>query len=96
MPTEPVSPANPNGRLRNWLFAGLVVLGGLWSYRHSFRVPFILDDIPCIVENGALDSLIPDPRRVPYGVHRRPVGQFTLAVNFAIHQGMRRIDRSAN
>ena len=66
----------------------LVVAAGLLAYCNSFTVPFILDDIPSIVDNSRIrhlwpmwDALTPLASSLLGG---RPVVSFSLALNYAL------------
>src|SRR5262245_1775592 len=66
-----------------WCYA-LIVVAVLASYHAALRAVFVLDDIPCIAENAALESFELFGPMVPTGMARRPVGHFTLALNYWI------------
>lgn len=67
--------------------AGLV-LAALAAYHNSFRVPFLYDDVPTIVENASIRHLwplgpvlVPPPDVTSAG---RPLVNFSLALNYAL------------
>ncbi|HTQ29620.1 MAG TPA: tetratricopeptide repeat protein [Opitutaceae bacterium] len=67
--------------------AGLV-LAALAAYHNSFRVPFLYDDVPTIVENASIRHLwplgpvlVPPPDVTSTG---RPLVNFSLALNYAL------------
>ena len=74
-------------KLRQFIPA-LIVAAGLAAYHNSFQGPFILDDVPSIVENPQIrhlwpiwDALSPSARSLVGG---RPIVNFSLAVNYAL------------
>lgn len=73
-----------------WLGGLMIVLAGVAAYGHALSGPFVLDDIPSILENGTLRQLWPlsGPLAPPRGggltVEGRPVLNLSLAVNHAI------------
>jgi tetratricopeptide (TPR) repeat protein len=65
----------------------LIILAGLLVYSNTFRVPFVLDDIPNIVENQKIRSVsnIPAMFAVIEGpLAHRPLTLATFALNYAI------------
>ena len=72
---------------RIWLCALVLVGATLLAYRDSFRVPFLFDDIPSIVENPAIRESRLDVRGQPGGLTTsgRPVVALTLALNYLAH-----------
>lgn len=67
----------------------LVVLAGTLAYANSFRGVFLFDDIPGIVENATIHSLLPlsnvlSPPGGGTPVQGRPFANLTLAVNYAL------------
>jgi tetratricopeptide (TPR) repeat protein len=75
--------AGPRGvRIAAALIAAVVAL----AYANSFRGPFILDDIPNIVQNPGIRSLWPPARLyagAPVGIAGRPLVGLSLALNYA-------------
>jgi tetratricopeptide (TPR) repeat protein len=69
------------------LACALIVAAGIAAYSNSFNGPFIFDDKPAIQDNSTLrhfpsrENLIP-----PFAnsISRRPVVNFTLALNYAL------------
>jgi tetratricopeptide (TPR) repeat protein len=59
----------------------VIVALGLAAYSNTFDVPFLFDDAGWIVDNPAIRGLWP-PTRVGA---TRPVGAYTLALNWAVH-----------
>lgn len=69
----------------------LLVLAVALAYANSFRVPFLCDDIPAIVENPTIRQLWPlsrvlTPAAWGATTHARPIFNLTLALNFALHR----------
>ncbi|HWA28792.1 MAG TPA: tetratricopeptide repeat protein [Lacunisphaera sp.] len=81
-------PAAEYSRSTSWIAAALLALLGLVAYHNSFRVPFLFDDYPAIVNNPGL--------RPPYSaaallwprveggatVVGRPVANVSFAINY--------------
>ncbi|MEO7932142.1 MAG: tetratricopeptide repeat protein [Chthoniobacterales bacterium] len=79
-------------RQRIMLVAILIIIVGIVSYRESFRVPFIFDDIPTIQENPTIlhiwplkEALFPPPNS-GLTTAGRPLVNLSLAVNYALDQ----------
>ena len=76
------------GTLQPAWCAAIIVLAGLLAYANSFYGVFVFDDVPNIVENRSIRSLAATwqatPEQIPNGLWRRPVGRWSLAVNYAI------------
>jgi len=71
------------------LAASLIVLAAAAAYRHSFRGPFVYDDLSAIVTNSTIRQLWPiwpvlSPPREGETVSGRPLLNLSLAVNYAI------------
>lgn len=66
---------------RGLIYLALLVVVGLWTYRSALVAAFVLDDVPCIVLNRALDGWQVAGPNVPYGMVRRPMGQLSLAAS---------------
>ena len=86
---EPVAVPRPVGRARLLAAAGAIVLAGLAAYHNTFRVPFLFDDPPAILQNPGLRHLWPpwsafDPSAPASAVTGRPVANLTLAFNYAL------------
>jgi len=86
---EPVAVPRPVGRARLLAAAGVIVLAGLAAYHNTFRVPFLFDDPPAILQNPGLRHLWPpwsvfDPSAPASAVTGRPVANLTLALNYAV------------
>jgi protein O-mannosyl-transferase len=81
--TSPSAPAH----WTSWTAMALLVAAILASYHNSFSGPFILDDKDSILENHSIrnlwSSLTPPGQGIT--VMGRPVLNFTLAINWAIH-----------
>ena len=82
-------PATPDGTERRRVRVAAALLAGAiaLAYAGSFRGPFILDDLPNIVQNPAIRSLWP-PQRLfadpPPGIAGRPFVTLSLALNYAV------------
>jgi len=83
----------PLPRSRPWIIilAGAVIVGAaLVSYKNSYRVPFLFDDVESIVENPTIRHLWPigpvlsPPRTRGFTVAGRPLVNVSLAVNYAL------------
>jgi tetratricopeptide (TPR) repeat protein len=73
-----------------WAAALAVALAATAAYRNSFRVPFLFDDPPSIVQNLTVKSLRPiwevlSPPGGGFTVSGRPVINLSIAVNRALH-----------
>jgi tetratricopeptide (TPR) repeat protein len=75
---------------RSILLAGtLIVFAGLAAYHNSFKVPFVFDDVPAIVDNPTIRQLWPlwiplsPPHDSGLPVSGRPLVNFSLALNYA-------------
>ncbi|QDV71429.1 TPR repeat-containing protein YrrB [Rosistilla carotiformis] len=72
---------------RPLLACWLIVAAGCLAYANSFAGVFVYDDLPTIVENRAIRSLdttwSAQPQDIPMGLWRRPVGRWTVALNYA-------------
>jgi hypothetical protein len=89
MPTSPSSAAAPS----RWVlvgYAAILVLAVLAAYHNTFRVPFLFDDTPSILDNPTIrhlgdlkDVLLP---RAGYGitVSGRPMVNLSLALCYAM------------
>ena len=64
-----------------WLPVLLLLAGGA-AYANSLNTPFLLDDHPHIVNNGAIQSLWPPGSLLTSG--RRPVAVLSIALNYAV------------
>jgi tetratricopeptide (TPR) repeat protein len=88
-PTATNAPPVASSRRSIWLAGTLLVLAGLAVYANSFKVPFIFDDVPAIVENTTIRQLWPPwiPLSPPHDsglpVSGRPLVNFSLALNYA-------------
>jgi tetratricopeptide (TPR) repeat protein len=86
----PLSPPDRTVFRRGTLFgAGLIVLAALTAYHDSFRGPFVFDDHCSIVANRTVRRLWPiGPVLLPpadgSAVDRRPVVNFSVALNYAL------------
>ncbi|MDQ5979375.1 MAG: Tetratricopeptide repeat protein, partial [Verrucomicrobiota bacterium] len=82
--------ADMSNRRTILLCGGLIAVAGVAAYWNSFSVPFVFDDIPCILDNPSIRHLWPlsgplnPPREFGYTVSGRPVLNLSLAVNYAI------------
>ena len=86
---EPAAVPRPPGHLRLFAAAATIALAALAAYHNTFRVPFLFDDPPAILQNPGLRHLWPpwsafDPAAPASAVTGRPVANLTLAVNYAI------------
>ncbi|MGA2604177.1 MAG: tetratricopeptide repeat protein [Verrucomicrobiia bacterium] len=66
----------------------LIIAAGIGAYYNSFQGPFILDDLPYVLENPHIrhlwpigDALLPSAKSFVEG---RPIVNFSLAVNYAL------------
>ena len=73
------------------VFLAGVILGSaaLAAYHNSFRVPFLFDDGPAILENPHIRQLWPplgifSPQKSGLTVSGRPVANLTLAINYSL------------
>ena len=88
-PTTTIAPPVASSRRSIWLAGALIVLAGLAAYHNSFKVPFIFDDVPAIVENPTIRQLWPlwiplsPPHDSGLPVSGRPLVNFSLALNYA-------------
>jgi len=89
-PTPPPPPADPRSRWAILGGAALLALAALAAYHHTFKVPFLFDDIPAIVDNPTIRNLgdvgsVLWPR-AGYGitVGGRPLLNLSLAVCYAV------------
>ena len=82
---------NRNARLSDrgvGLRLGLIAVAGALAYANSLAGPFILDDMPTIVDNqsirslSALGTVLSPPHGLP--VAGRPIVNLSFAVNYAI------------
>ena len=85
--SAPIPPAG--SRVDRWWRPGILVVAALLAYWNSFSVPFVLDDLAAIVDNGSIREwwnivglVVPDQGASP--VAGRPVVNLSLAVNYAI------------
>ena len=88
---DPKIPTPTPSRRRSSVLLGaaLVVLAGTLAYANSFRGVFLFDDIPGIVENTTIHSLLPlsnvlSPPGGGTPVQGRPFANLTLAINYAL------------
>jgi tetratricopeptide (TPR) repeat protein len=88
-PTTTIAPPVAASRRSILLAGALIVLAGFAAYHNSFRVPFIFDDVPAIVENPTIRQLWPvwiplsPPHDSGLPVSGRPLVNFSLALNYA-------------
>ncbi len=71
---------------RPWIYGGTIALAVLAAYANSFDVPFQFDDERNIVSHGAIRSLTVQPEDGPNLHYRRPVGRWTLWLNYTLHR----------
>src|SRR5437899_5725468 len=80
-------PANCS-RAGIFVAAGLLTAAALTAWANSFRGPFILDDLPAIVENATIRTLaLPialAPPRSGQPAGGRPLVNFSFALNWAV------------
>lgn len=64
----------------------LVVAAGLVVYANSLRRPFMFDDHAAIIDNPAINELVPIEHRLPREspVAGRPLAHMSFAINYAI------------
>lgn len=83
-----VVPTQPSGSVSRWavfLAGAILVLAALAAYHNSFSGPFIWDDLLSITDNPTIrhfGSALSPPNDV--GVGGRPIGNLTLALNYAL------------
>ena len=89
-PTPPSPPADPRSRRAILGGAALLALAAIAAYHNTFKVPFLFDDIPAIVDNPTIRNLgdvgsVLWPR-AGYGitVSGRPLLNLSLAVCYAV------------
>jgi tetratricopeptide (TPR) repeat protein len=68
---------------------GVIVVAALAAYHNTFRVPFLFDDEPTILNNPGIRHLWPLwsalwPRSPALTVSGRPIANFTFALNYAL------------
>ncbi len=76
-------------RAKSAAAAGVIAAAALLAYLHTFRVPFLFDDEPAILNNAGIRRLWPLwnaiwPQSQVSAVAGRPVANFTLALNYAL------------
>lgn len=90
LPSEPAgktrgaAAAHPSMRHTALSLLCLLIVGG-WTYSNSLDGPFLFDDIPAIVENGDIRSLLPLWRTdggERTSINSRPVVRLSLAFNY--------------
>lgn len=90
--TQPTSVQQPfptaSALFSPWFACGLIVAAGCLAYANSFAGVFVYDDLPTIVDNVAIRSLSAtwhaEPHDIPIGLWRRPVGRWSVALNYAL------------
>lgn len=74
---------SPQSERKVWFLAFLLIGAGLAVYAGSLNVPFLLDDIPHILENPKIHSLLPLSKF--FGASQgRPLVTLSLALNYAL------------
>ena len=76
-------------RTKTLAAAALIAVAALGAYANSFRVPFLFDDGPAILDNPGIRRLWPPwsaiwPQSRVTAVAGRPVANFSLALNYAL------------
>lgn len=83
----PPAAPTPPAYARRGLVPVLLAAAALAAYHGTFDVPFVLDDLPSIVENPTIRSLWPLPLTPPSGggltVEARPILNLSFALNYA-------------
>ena len=80
--------ARPN-RVQTVVAAAVIAAAALAAYARTFRVPFLFDDGPAILDNASIRRLWPLwsaiwPQSKVTAVSGRPVANFSLALNYAL------------
>ena len=86
---RPMNEGDPTSRGRHWMAGGIIVLAALAVYHNTFRVPFVFDDFPSVVDNASIRHLWPlgpvlSPPGNGAGVTARPLVNLSLAVNYTL------------
>jgi hypothetical protein len=84
-----ISPSRHPDRAKTVAAVAVLALAALAAYGNTFRVPFLFDDGPAILENSGIRRLWPLggaiwPQSKVSAVSGRPVANFTLALNYAL------------
>lgn len=77
----------PAGRRGAWITGGVLAIATLLAYRRTIDVPFLMDDLPSIVDNPTIRSLQTawrPPGDSGVTVSGRPLLNLSLALNFAV------------
>jgi Tfp pilus assembly protein PilF len=87
-PTNAAGAGSPSHRWSIILGGGVVILAALAVYHNCFAVPFLLDDVPSVIQNPGIHHLWPvwsalSPPVDSY-VGGRPVVNLSLAINYAL------------
>src|SRR5438874_8910276 len=81
-------PPPKSSRAGIFVAAALLTVAALAAWANSFHGPFILDDLPAIVENATIRTLaLPIALAPPGGgqtVSGRPLVNFSFALNWAV------------
>jgi protein O-mannosyl-transferase len=84
----PLAPAPAAGSRRFWLYAsaGVMLATVLFAWHNCFSGGFIYDDIPAIIGNPSIQRLGTafSTGRPDLTVSGRPLGNFSLAINYAL------------
>lgn len=89
MPTNERSRAAPANAWIARVAPWILIAAGIWAYANTFAVPFLFDDIPSIVENGALRrpwppwDLLVYTGKADIGISGRPLANVSFALNYA-------------
>ena len=77
-----ISEPTASPRWTPWVAPVVIVLAIVFAYHNALGGPFIFDDYDFMLKDTSLQKLWP-PTREGQGA-RRPVGKFTLAINYAL------------
>src|SRR4051812_46087162 len=76
-----------NAKRWTWFAAAALVVATLAAYANTFRVPFLFDDQPSVLENTSITqwrTALTPPRDFGLTVSGRPVLNLSLAANYAL------------
>jgi tetratricopeptide (TPR) repeat protein len=84
-----IASLRPPDRVKSAAVAAVIAAAALAAYCHTFRMPFLFDDGPAILENPGIRRLWPLwsalwPQSKVSTVSGRPVANFTVALNYAL------------
>ena len=87
-PNRDAEPVSPSSRWDILLSGGIIAFAALVAYHNCFTVPFILDDVPSVIENPKIRHLWPigdalSPSKVSL-VGGRPLVNLSFTLNYAL------------